>query len=345
MKQEDNLAQLNGDIKKLKEEIAKKASQSEIDKLKDKCSYNDTTPHRNTSRNASPNQRNDHKQYQDNIDHIPVYKGEEVVLIMDSNMNYIKPRVFWKSGTFKLKCGRADQLEETLKNYDLSRAKHIFIGTGTNDPQYGQNAADIFHNLYKTAEHLSKVEGPCVHLAQLPPRLDEHNSIINDVNALIKSDPPPHVNIILHENITNEDMADSKHIHVNNLRKFVGNMKDGMRKVNENKQYDDRNTRNNTHDTSFHTRSNRRDSTNYEQSRRGNHSSRLDRYRSHVENYDHHTTSWTRNQKDDRTNNSRQQNNDTGKNFVDLMQNIALSMESNTSMLQDLKMCIHELKG
>ena len=166
--------------------------------------------------------------------HVPsdpgTYNNEELVLIMDSNMNYVDKR-FWKS-TFKLKCGRADMLERTLNRYDLTNAKHIIIGTGTNDPQYGHDAATTFKNLVDATQKLVALNGPKVHLAQLPPRNDEHGSTISDLNTLIKSDTPTNVDIINHENITLDDLFDSKHIRRNRLGKFVINMKDHLRKFN-----------------------------------------------------------------------------------------------------------------
>ena len=100
-------------------------------------------------------------------------------------MNYIDKDRFYKS-TFKLKCGQASQLERTLQRFDLREAKHIVIGTGTNDPQYGHDAATIFQYLKNAAEVVANLGGPKVHLAQLPPRDDEHSSV-----CLLYTSPSP----------------------------------------------------------------------------------------------------------------------------------------------------------
>ena len=133
--------------------------------------------------------------------------------------------------TYKLKCGRADELASTIHKYDLSTAKHIFIGTGTNDPQYEYNATEIFVNLCSAAEELSQ-SGPKVHLAQLPPRLDDLGGVIDEVNELIQGSSIPNVVVVTHSNITEEDMHDDKHVRIKEIRKLVGNMKNSMRKFN-----------------------------------------------------------------------------------------------------------------
>ena len=348
------LASINDDIKKLKDEVAKKAPQSELDRMKEKIIQNRSSrvppPPTDRDNNNNDNNNNNNNNTNNNFDNYtrnnyddagpgPTYNGEEVVLIMDSNMNLIKKGLFWKS-TFKLKCGRADQLEDTLKNYDFSRAKHIFIGTGTNDPQYGQNAAQIYHNLYKSAEYLSQAGpgGPSNHLAQLPPRLDTYGSVVDDLNKLIKTDPPPNVHVMLHENTTHSNMADDKHIHTNSIRKFVGNMKDSMRKVTM-ERTDDKAGRSNR------SGGQSRPSPHSRYNRRNEHHSGDARYNRNTHDYQYSRSNGYRGHSDQSNISGPQNDNNNFRIFGDLVQKIAMSMESNTSMLHDLKTCIHELKG
>ena len=46
-------------------------------------------------------------------------------------------------------------LENKLKNYDLSNAKHIFVGTGRNDIERGDDAKSVFNNLEQAVMKMS----------------------------------------------------------------------------------------------------------------------------------------------------------------------------------------------
>ena len=146
-------------------------------------------------------------------------------------MNAIEAGRFWRS-TFKLKCGRADMLENKLKNYDLSNAKHIFVGTGTNDIERGDDAKSVFNNLEQAVMRLSASYKGNIYLSQLPPMAGK-DEVIHKLNNLIKEKSSPHINIILHDNITHEELHDTKHIRHKSIFKFVKNFKDQMRKVME----------------------------------------------------------------------------------------------------------------
>ena len=157
------------------------------------------------------------------------YSGEEAVLIMDSNMNYIKEDQFWSS-TYKLKCGRAELLEGRLKNVDFSEAKHIIIGTGTNDVEKGLSASSIFKDLVRSAQKLaSQHKDAHVYIAQLPPMKGEFETPMKELNILIKSDVPETIRTILQEDIQENDMYDHKHVLIKKIGKMVRNMKNAMR--------------------------------------------------------------------------------------------------------------------
>ena len=160
-----------------------------------------------------------------------VYRNQEVVLIMDSNMNFIEGGRFWHS-TFKLKCGRADLLENKLPKYDLSAATDIIVGTGTNDIERGADADSIFAQLKKTADDLSSRYKSNVYLAQLPPMEEEDNNrVVQELNNLIKNESSDKINVIFQDDLTTEDLHDKKHVRIRSLRKFIKNMKDAMRNV------------------------------------------------------------------------------------------------------------------
>ena len=195
----------------------------------------DLQNHRRSPSNNNPNwkRRDHHHSYERRDDNShQCYAGQEVVLIMDSNMNHIDAGRFWRS-TFKLKCGRADLLENKLENHDLSNAKHIFVGTGTNDVERGDDAKSIFSKLEQAVKKLSASYKGNIYLAQLPPMTGKENEVVKEINTLIKEKSPPNINIILHENITHEDLHDTKHIRHKSIFKFVKNFKDEMRKVTE----------------------------------------------------------------------------------------------------------------
>ena len=48
---------------------------------------------------------------------------------------------------------------------------------------------------------------------------------------MIKNDAPENVHVILHENISETDLHDTKHIQIKKIGKMVKNMKDKMRTV------------------------------------------------------------------------------------------------------------------
>ena len=151
---------------------------------------------------------------------------------MDSNMNYIKEDQFWPN-TFKLKCGRAELLEEKLKNYDFSNATHIILGTGTNDIANGTDASTTFQNLKEAAEGLAcTYRNTNVYVTQLPPMGDEScNMAVQELNNYIKENLNTNITSILQENITQGDMYDPKHILIKSVGKYVKNMKDAIRNV------------------------------------------------------------------------------------------------------------------
>ena len=240
-------------LEEMRDSIKKKASQSDLDKLSTKVNsfqqqltsvpkVNHTTPSElnpnqgdemmNQRKSGSPRNNKYNKRQED--DSLPRfnYGGEEMVLIMDSNMNYIEEKRFSRS-TFKLKCGRAELLESKLKQFNLTEASHIFVGTGTNDIEQGDDAHSIFQHLKKTVSYLSSTYDAEVYLAQLPPtKMEGKSQVLEELNAFIKHDSPRNVNIVLHhEDLTTDDLFDAKHIKIKSLRKFVKNMKDKMRTV------------------------------------------------------------------------------------------------------------------
>ena len=174
------------------------------------------------------------------------YNKEEVVLVMDSNMNFIDEKKFsYNMKTFKLKCGKAEILQNKLELHELSNASHIIVGTGTNDIQDGADAQSIFRNLKNAVEKLSSSYKANIHLAQLPPMKGEKNVVVSELNSLIKSHSPKDVNIIVQEDLTIADLYDTKHVSIKSLGKFVKNIKDGLRAVrgkrNGNRQHSDLN--------------------------------------------------------------------------------------------------------
>lgn len=124
-------------------------------------------------------------QFERNGDQKNPYLGEKAVLIMDSNMNHIKQSQFW-SDTFKLKCGKAVLLENKLKQYNLSKAEHIIIGTGTNDIECGFDAPTIFNYLIDSAKKLSTLyKSAHLYIAQLPP-MAGYEATVQELNEIIK---------------------------------------------------------------------------------------------------------------------------------------------------------------
>ena len=262
----------NREIKEIKDMLKRKAPQSEMDKLAQKI--NDIPPFpgsppvppplmsllpdkKSSLMNRCHAEQEQGHQYHnedqgerrslnsDEENHLKdseknLYQGQAAVLIMDSNMNFIKERQFW-SDTFKLKCGRAELLENKLKQFNLSKAEHIIIGTGTNDIEKGLTASSIFTNLLNAALKLSEIYNDShVYLAQLPPMVGKE-VVVEELNDMIKNNTPENIHTILHENISLADLHDTKHIQIKKLGKLVRNMKNKIRTVID----DERSTSNN----------------------------------------------------------------------------------------------------
>ena len=159
-------------------------------------------------------------------------KGE-VIIIMDSNRQYIDHEKFWNGHSCKImRAGQISDGKKILLNYEFSEAKVIFIHLGTNDIE----KIDCIENTTKELINLgilAKRENPKadIILSEIPIRNDYLNERRLEVNNLLKKSIPESLHIIQHQNVTRDMLYDKKHIKENCIQHIVRNMKDKLREL------------------------------------------------------------------------------------------------------------------
>ena len=165
--------------------------------------------------------------------HIPQKVDAEVVLLMDSNNKWIRPDRFWRGNgkAIVITTYTTKELLEHVQYYDLSRANHIIISTGTNDIDYDKGdavALKIIEGANMVKERNNQAH---VYVNQLPPRKHRYEKETEIMNTTLRERMPDTINFIPQENILKQHMNDDKHVHQNCVKLMTGNMKDRMREV------------------------------------------------------------------------------------------------------------------
>ena len=111
--------------------------------------------------------------------------NSDVVIVMDSNVNFIRLDKVW-STTTKIKTGKLNELLDNIREHDFSNVKLVVIGTGTNDTTE-DTALNIFGNLVEGGkEILNNYPNVKVCIAQLPPRKFTDDTNTQTLNNMIK---------------------------------------------------------------------------------------------------------------------------------------------------------------
>ena len=135
------------------------------------------------------------------------------------------------AGSRKIRAGNTDELQNVIKKFNFVITKHIVISVGTNDTDEG-NPEEIYKTLVNIAEDLNKeYKDTNVYLSQLPPRNDNKNNKIKQLNQLLSEGTPETIHVIKHENLRIEHLHDQKHIKKNCLGLLVKNIKDKLKEV------------------------------------------------------------------------------------------------------------------
>ena len=156
-------------IKDVQLAIQSKASQSDLDKIRNKTQPAGDAHKINTPSSANDTNSTDKQDEESVLSPRPTNKGyndrernnsrkkvinAHVVLLMDSNRRYIETENFGEV-TWKIRTAMAQDLESVIDRFDFNKVKHVIIATGTNDTDTRQ-VDDIFADLVRGAETLNE---------------------------------------------------------------------------------------------------------------------------------------------------------------------------------------------
>ena len=159
--------------------------------------------------------------------------NEEVVIIMDSNRQYISSERFWNGHScIKIKAGNIKEARKVLLESEFKRAKFIYIHVGTNDLENTQNIEDISRDLINLGSSLQRdYPDANVFISEVLVRSDFLNGKIIELNKLLERNMPESLFFIRHRNIKKEMLDDKKHIKKNFIQVLVGNLKHKLRET------------------------------------------------------------------------------------------------------------------
>ena len=163
----------------------------------------------------------------------------DIVIFMDSNRKHIDKDRFHGRGKTKIfRCAEAQHIIPVSDQYDLSKAKHIFISTGTNDVgnrdsnenDICREVDDIVHDILSGAEHISnQYPDAYVYILELPPRRDNYQMKTKRINEKLSGLVGENFSLVQHKNLSAKNMDDDKHIKENDIRFLITNMKEKMK--------------------------------------------------------------------------------------------------------------------
>ena len=166
----------------------------------------------------------------------------EVIIIMDSNSQYIDSKRFWNGHTCKIfRAGQVKSAKNVLLNNDFSNAKIIYIHIGTNDIETCKNIDDTIKEIIDLGL-LAKKENPNAEIviSEIPVRKDFLNERRSEVNSRLRVSLPESLEIISHDNLTKDMLYDKKHIKEDSIHHLIRNMKNKLRKILRNDSEDSR---------------------------------------------------------------------------------------------------------
>lgn len=155
----------------------------------------------------------------------------QVILMMDSNRQYIDPGRFWFNHTCqKIVAGDAIQANKEAEVNEYKGVKHAILHIGTNDVENGRKSAErISNEIIQVALKLQANTKATTYVSLLPPRNDELNKKCSQVNSNLLASMPESIQVIDNRNIEITDLRDNKHLNADATRKLVANMKDSIR--------------------------------------------------------------------------------------------------------------------
>ena len=153
-----------------------------------------------------------------------------VILLMDSNRQFINPDMFWHGRiSKKVMAGNVDDANKVINKFNFHEVKHAILHVGTNDVETKKSATNIANDINAAAVKLRDKSNAITYISTLPPRKDNLNNKCTQVNHHLRQSLPESIILIDNADIEVEDLKDKKHIKESAISKLVRNMKSTIR--------------------------------------------------------------------------------------------------------------------
>ena len=155
----------------------------------------------------------------------------DVVLLMDSNRQYVNSEKFWFNHTcMKVTAGNVTEADNQIRSTNFAGVKHAILHIGTNDVETRKPPDLIANEIIQIAAKLMDATQSTTYISTLPPRSDSLNNKTIQVNEHLRKSVPESIILIDNDvNLSVMDLYDKKHIRQDSVRKMVANMKDAIR--------------------------------------------------------------------------------------------------------------------
>ena len=232
-KHNSGILDLHKKINDLNSLVAKKASKSDVQKIKDRSCREENISLANSPAAAIPEECTDDESQMDstrtpNTTQKTILK-HNTVFLMDSNRRHINCSKFGRS-TKKIQASQACELVVTMQSFNFDNVKNIVISTGTNDSDT-RDAQSIYHDLIEAIHLLRRDFKGNIYLSQLPPRKFRRQEVVQELNQLIADTTSIEQCYVVKQNLLGEHLSDDKHIDEHYIHLFIKNIKDKMRET------------------------------------------------------------------------------------------------------------------
>ena len=173
---------------------------------------------------------------QDSVEFLHGRKKETDLLIcMDSNFKYINYRKLWTINKSERKsCSNLNDVENVIKDTDITTLHHILISTGVNDLD-DKSGLEVFNKICHIIYQIKvKYPGIKIIFCEVTPRNDERDEEVIRCNQMVNAYVSTQENIYIahHSNLRDETYSlfrDNKHIKEYKIAKYASNIKRALR--------------------------------------------------------------------------------------------------------------------
>ena len=187
----NNITDINRRVLKIESDMAE-VSATNINGDGVSQENNDATPQVNDANDAVS--ENDPPR----TNHQKTVVKSDVVLVMDSNRQYIDPKVFWYGHSCrKMKAGNVADANKLIDEHVFENIKHAILHVGINDVEVRErNAESIANDVIRTALKLQQSTDAITYISSVPPRDDNLNNKCLQVNHHLKTSVPESIRFI-----------------------------------------------------------------------------------------------------------------------------------------------------